>query len=38
MIDEIKKLDKTKMFQPEIKKKKTFFDKIKQILGNGKKG
>jgi hypothetical protein len=38
MIDEIKKLDKTKMFQPEIKKKKTLFDKIRQIFGYGKKG
>jgi hypothetical protein len=37
MIDEIKKLDKSKMFQPIEKKKVTFFEKIRQIFGNGKK-
>jgi hypothetical protein len=37
MIDEIKSLDKNKMFQPKPKKKVSIIDKILKILGHGKK-
>jgi hypothetical protein len=37
-IEEILKLDKTKMFQPPPKKKTSFFNKLFKILGYGKKG
>ena len=37
LIDEIKSLDKNKMFQPKPKKKVSIIDKILKILGYGKK-
>jgi hypothetical protein len=37
MIDEIKSLDKNKMFQPKPKKKVSIIDKVLKILGHGKK-
>jgi hypothetical protein len=37
MIDEIKGLDKTKMFQPKPKENFLFFKKLLRILGYGKK-
>lgn len=37
MIDEIKKLDKTKMFVEKPKKKVSIISKILMILGYGKK-
>lgn len=37
-IDEILSYDKTKMFEPPQKKKKSFFKKILIALGYGKKG
>jgi hypothetical protein len=37
MIEEIKKLDKTKMFQPKPKVKISIIDKILMILGYAKK-
>jgi len=37
MIDEIKKIDKEKIFQPKPKKKVSILDKILVILGYGKK-
>ena len=37
MIDEIKKIDKTKMFTPKQKNKISFWEKISIILGYGKK-
>lgn len=37
MINEVKSLDKTKMFQPKPKEKYLFFKKIVRILGYGKK-
>jgi len=38
MIDEIKKIDKTKMFTPKEKKKIGLWDRILIIFGYGKKG
>jgi hypothetical protein len=38
MIEEIKKLDKRKMFEEKPKKKVSIIDKILKILGYGKKG
>jgi hypothetical protein len=38
MINEIIKIDKTKMFVPKPTKKISIIDKIKMILGYGKKG
>jgi hypothetical protein len=38
MIDEIKSLDKSKMFEIKPKKKKTILSKLLIILGYGKKG
>ena len=38
MIEEIKKLDKTKMFVPPKKEKLSFFKKLSIIFGYGKKG
>lgn len=37
MIEEVKKLDKTKMFQPKPKVKVSIIDKILMVLGYGKK-
>jgi len=37
MIDEVKSLDKNKMFQPKPKKRVSIIDKILKILGHGKK-
>ena len=37
MIEEIKKLDKTKMFVPPKKEKLSFFKKLSIIFGYGKK-
>ena len=37
MIEEIKKLDKTEMFKPKPKEKKSIISKILMILGYGKK-
>jgi len=37
LIEEIKSLDKNKMFQPKPKKKVSIIDKILKILGHGKK-
>ena len=37
MIEEIKKIDKVKLFKKDKKKKLTFIDKILIILGHGKK-
>jgi len=37
LIEEIKSLDKNKMFQPKPKKKVSIIDKILKILGYGKK-
>ena len=37
LIDEIKSIDKNKMFQPKPKKKVSIIDKILKILGYGKK-
>jgi hypothetical protein len=37
MIDEVKSLDKSKMFQPKPKEKFLLFKKILRILGHGKK-
>ncbi len=36
MIEEIKKLDKTEMFKPKPKEKKSIISKILMILGYGK--
>lgn len=38
LIEEIKSIDKNKMFQPKPKKKVSIIDKILKILGYGKKG
>jgi hypothetical protein len=38
LIKELKQLDKSEMFKPEIKKKISIIDKILKILGYGKKG
>jgi hypothetical protein len=38
MIEEIKRLDKTKMFEPPKKEKLSFFKKVSIIFGYGKKG
>ena len=38
MIEEIKKLDKRKMFEEKPKNKVSIIDKILKILGYGKKG
>jgi hypothetical protein len=38
MIEDIKKLDKGKMFKEKPKKKVSIIDKILKILGYGKKG
>jgi hypothetical protein len=37
MIEEIKSWDKTEMFKPKPKNKKSIFEKIFMILGYGKK-
>ena len=37
-IEEIKKIDKSKYFQPKPKKKISILDKILMIFGYGKKG
>jgi hypothetical protein len=38
MIDEIKKIDKTKMFTPKETKKISILDRLSIIFGYGKKG
>jgi hypothetical protein len=38
VIEEIKKIDKSKFFQPKPKKKISILDKILIIFGYGKKG
>jgi len=38
VIEEIKKIDKSKFFQPKPKKKISILDKILMIFGYGKKG
>lgn len=38
MIEDIKKIDKNKMFEPKPKNKISIINKIKIILGYGKKG
>jgi hypothetical protein len=38
MIDEIKSIDKTKMFKPKPKEKISIMNKILKVLGYGKKG
>lgn len=38
MIEEIKKLDRDKMFEPPKKEKLSFFKKLSIIFGYGKKG